>query len=197
MSHFNIRRIAGVLLGLCCAVVPASSQAEPSFALGVSGSWERRREFGADTHVAFVPELLGFHYRALGTGRWYLRPGVRLGYQGLFGVEMPRALKIVERDLTASGEVGFLRDGPVVPALVVGAGLTHRWVSLQTSAPLTVSEDAISRRQFLPRLYGQFGLGVPLFRGALVLEPHVRYERVFGDDRIDWRAGVDATAVLF
>lgn len=45
-------------------------------------------------------------------------------------------------------------------------------------------------------VYAQAGLGIPLFRGLVVLEPQLRYERIHRDERLQWRYGLELTVRL-
>jgi hypothetical protein len=55
-----------------------------------------QRDFGEETVSRFVPELFFLRYQKL-SGRWFLRPGVRAGYRGMFLVEMPKRVRVEER----------------------------------------------------------------------------------------------------
>lgn len=166
-------------------------------ALGLAAGWQERRDFGENTRANFVPELVGFGYLPLSGTRLFLRPGARLAYSGLTQVEMPDAVQIEERDLTATAEVGIVLDGPVIPSLTLGAGAASRWISLDVEEPVSPSGERISRHQLLGTGYLQVGLGIPIVRGVLLAEPIVRYEQTSGDDRAHWRYGVELTAQLF
>jgi hypothetical protein len=185
-------------LAVALAAAPAIARADGwTGALGLAASWQERHDFGENTRANFVPELVGFGYLGLGQGRLYLRPGVRLAYSGLTQAEMPYALQIEERDLTATGELGLLLDGPAIPSLTFGGGAASRWIALDVEEPVSREGERISRHQFLGTGYVQAGLGIPLVRGMLVAEPILRYELVSGDDRGHWRYGVELTAQLF
>lgn len=190
-----MRHAAAILV---LALVPGLARADGwSGALGVAAAWQERRDFGENTRANFVPELVGYGYLRLGETRLFLRPGARLAYSGLTQAEMPSALQIEERDLTATGELGLVLDGPVIPSLTAGGGASSRWISLDVERPVFMTEDRISRQEFLATGYVQAGLGVPLVRGVLLAEPILRYELVSGDDRAHWRYGVELTAQLF
>jgi len=191
--------VAGVALTVALVLLaPRIARADGwTAALGVAASWQERRDFGENTRANFVPELVGFGYLPLAGTRLFLRPGARLAYSGLTQVEMPDAVQIEERDLTATGEVGIVLDGPVIPSLTVGAGAASRWISLDVEQPVNASGERISRHQLLGTGYLQAGLGIPLVRGALLAEPIIRYEQISGDERAHWRFGVELTAQLF
>lgn len=190
-----------VVLGALVAVAgaPGSSLAVAHLggALGVSAGWQQRQDYGSGSRAAFVPEMVGLLYLPTPLPRFYLRPGLRVGYGGLDQADMPAALRVIERDLAGRAELALLRDGAVVPAFTVGTGLAYRWSTLEAGRPLSVAGHAIADRQILPSLYAQIGVGLPLAGGLLVAEPHVRYEHAFGDERLGWRFGLDLTVRLF
>jgi hypothetical protein len=179
------------------SLAPRTTFADARAALGLSLGWQQRQDYGKDTRSAFVPEMVGHLYFATAFSRMYLRPGVRLGFAGLDRAEMPSAVQVRERDLGALGEISLLRDGILIPSVTLGAGLAYRWLHLETRPPLSPSKRPIAEGQVLPAVYGQVGVGLPILRGLLVAEPHVRYDHVFGDDRIGWRFGADLTVRLF
>jgi hypothetical protein len=191
-------RLHAALVAAALLVAPSTARADGwAGALGLAASWQQRHDFGENTRANFVPELVGFGYLRLGESRLFLRPGARLAYSGLSQAEMPSAVRIEERDLTATGELGLVLDGPVIPSLTLGGGAASRWISLDLERPVTADGERISRHQILGTGYLQAGLGIPLVRGRLLAEPIVRYEITSGDDRAHWRYGVELTAQLF
>jgi hypothetical protein len=190
-------RRAALLAALAVAVASGTARAGASGALGVSVGWLQQRDYGVDTRSAFAPEVVGLLYLPTPRPRIYLRPGLRLGYGGLDHPEMPAALQVREHDLRGLAELSLLRDGGLIPAITVGTGLGYHWASLRVAPPLVGAGHAIAEHQLLPSIYGQVGVGLPFHRGLLVAEPHVRYDHLFGDDRISWRVGLDVTVRLF
>jgi len=167
-----------------------------SLVLGGSLGWQYRRDFGNATRAALSPEILVGATMPSQWSRIYIRPAVRVGFTGLDQSEQPETIHIEERDIIGSLEVAAVYDGPVIPTLALGGGGMVRFVDLDVRTPLESTGDDISRTQTLSRIYVQAGVGLPLRRGLVVLEPSLRYEVVFGDDRIAWRGGVDITIGL-
>ena len=160
---------------------------------GVSLGFLRQRDFGEASRTAFTPELVLYRYLPL-SKRWFLRPGVRLGYQGLLQVEMPESVRVEERALYGLLDVGILFDAMVVPSLSLGGGVTHRWIRLVTEGDAHTGEgDPLDRSEVLGMLYAQFGLGIPVERGRFLVEPYIRRQHTFSDDRSAWQFGFDAT----
>jgi hypothetical protein len=164
-------------------------------AAGASMTLQQRDDFGADSRTAAVPELVVLGYAPTGAPRVFLRPGLRVGFAGLDQAEMPQAIRMHEYDVDAVAELGVLYDGVVIPSLALGVGGVARWVTSDLDAPVSGSSSE-TRFELMPALQAQAGLGVPLLRGALVLEPFVRYDHVFGDDRVGWGVGLDATIAI-
>ena len=169
---------------------------EASAAVGLSPTWLQRVDYGDRNRGLLVPELVGFAYLDTSSDRFFVRPGARLGYAGLRRPEMPENVDFVERDAMLAAELGGLYDGPVVPAVALGGGVTARRLALKLAPDLVADEEPISRWEFLPVAYAQLAAGVPVARGALMLEPFARFEIVAGDDRARWRYGIDLTVAL-
>lgn len=172
------------------------SNSQPRWALGLATSWARRRDFGALQRSHFIPEIVAQHYIAHDE-RFYLRPGLRLGYAGLTQAEMPQDLQVQEREGMLRAELAALYDGPVIPMLAVSAGLVVRRVTLATSGSVESDSDPISQVHLLPELAAKAGLGLPFIGGAVILEPHIGYRYVHGDDREGLFYGVDASYAWF
>jgi len=149
-----------------------------------------------DTRWGLVPELFGHGYRPLGRHRLYLRPGARLSLRGLAQSEMPVQIQVREHDLGLGAELGLLRDGRVIPSLTLGATLAVRMIDLDVGDQVTVMSERADRIEVLPGGFVQLGLGLPVARGAVVIEPVVRYEVVAGDPRLGWRWGVEISGRL-
>lgn len=189
-------RIAALLLGLALAVPAARAEDGIDVVYGPSIGWQMRRDFGGSTRAAFAPELWGAIYLPATARRLYWRPALRLGYVGLDQSDMPGAIAIEERDAVAAIELGAVFDGPVIPTVALGGGPVLRFIDLDTSDQVVAESDDVSGLEVLGRVYLQAGLGLPLFGGDLVVEPGVRLQQVFGDDRIRWRLAVDASLRL-
>ncbi|MGE0867043.1 MAG: hypothetical protein AB7P03_00670 [Kofleriaceae bacterium] len=177
--------------------------AEPmTGALGLALGWERRADYATDARLQFVPELvgqLGIPFR----DRMTLRPGARIGYVGLQQAEMPQSLRITERDLAVAVEAGLAYEVAryakvvVVPVWSIGMGMRRRSIAYDVAAPIDGSNGPDDRGDWLATLHAQVGIGVKLWREQLAIEPHVRYEHVFRDDRIGWQYGLLATYKLW
>jgi hypothetical protein len=167
-----------------------------SGAIGAGVALELRDDQGTELRSNPVPQLVGLAYHRL-ADRLYLRPGVRLWYSGLTQPTMPSSLSIRERDVAASGELSLLYDGVVVPALGLGAALRRRELDLGGDGRIDLSMAPASRTGWLGGVFVQAGLGIPLGRGAVVVEPYVRYERVPRDDRLGISYGLDLTIRVF
>ena len=149
-----------------------------------------------DERWGYAPELVGYGYLGLGAHALYQRPAVRAGFRGITQPEMPRELRLREYDLAAAAELGIVRDGRVIPSLSAGAAAIARWTRLTTGDAVDASTSMSDRTELMPAIYGQVGLGVPLGRAGIVAEPFVRYEHVFGDDRIGLSWGIELTVGL-
>lgn len=166
-----------------------------TFALGLSVAEELRADYGASTRAAFAPELLGLAYLPLPVRQLYVRGGVRVGYDGLDQADMPRDVRVVEHGVHELLELGLLFDWLVTPAISFGGGLTERAIKLETRGSVH-GTSALDHSEVLGVLYGSLGLGIPIERGLIVLEPFVRIGHTFSDDRALVRIGLDATLRL-
>jgi hypothetical protein len=182
------------LIVACAALLSPAARGEPlTVAVGLGAGFQSRADFGTGTRGALATELVAHAYAPL-RGRLHLRAGLRLGLVGLDQAEMPRAVRLEERDLAAGAEVGVVLDGVVVPSFSVGGALVTRFLRLELAPPVV---GGGARTEVLPALHAQLGLGFPVAGGRVVFEPHVRRELVVGDDRIGWRIGADVTVTLF
>ncbi len=160
---------------------------------GVSFSFLRQHDFGEDTRSRFVPELFFLRYQKL-SDRWFLRPGVRTGYQGLWQVEMPKRVRVEERALYGLGELGIVYDAMLVPSFSLGGGVMQRWIRLTVSGDVqSPTDDPLDRNETLGMIYWQFGLGIPISRGRFMVEPYLRNQYTFSDERSHWQYGFDAS----
>lgn len=167
-----------------------------SGAIGAGVAFELRDDQGTELRSNAVPQLVGLAYHRL-ADRLYLRPGVRLGYSGLTQPLMPSSISIREHDVAAGGDLAILYDGVVVPALGIGATLRRRAMDLGGDGRIDLSAAPMSRTEWLGGVFVQAGLGIPFGRGAMVVEPYVRYERVPRDDRLGLTYGLDLTLRVF
>lgn len=186
--------MAGAALGWLASSSAALAD-DTHIAAGASLSLQQREDYASGSRTAAVPEVVVVGYVDTRASRVYVRPGLRVGFAGLDQAEMPQAIQMREYDLDAVAELGVLYDGVVIPSLAVGAGGVARWITREVDSPVSGGAGE-TRFELLPAVQAQVGLGVPLARGGLVLEPFVRYDHVFGDDRVGWGVGVDATIVI-
>ena len=175
------------------AAAPARSAAI-SFALGISLGFSSQRGLGDETEVSFVPALMGLAYVPVAP-RLFLRPGLRLGYEGLSQMVSSYGARIEERGLQTTAELGVMYDAWLVPSFTLGAGLDYRSVDF-IGRGIVADSDAIDRKEWLGVVYAQAGLGLPLFAGAFVVEPYARLQHTFSDDRSLLQYGVDLTFSL-
>lgn len=180
--------------------VPGSGQsgdeANPgiSYALGVSLGFLQQRALGNTSHTAFIPSLLGLAYVPLAP-RLFLRPGLRVGYTGLNQAGASYGARINEHGVQGTAELGLSYDAWLVPAFAIGTGIDYRSVNF-VGRGIVADSDAIDRKEWLGLGFAQAGLGVPLFRGALVVEPYARLQYTFSDDRSLWQMGLDLSFAL-
>jgi len=178
---------------------PASareSTPEPSagFALGASLGFLQQEGLGAETQTQLVPGLLALAYVPFAP-RLFLRPGLRLGYVGLTQAPSSFGARIEERGVHATAELGISYDAWLVPALSVGGGAHYRSIDF-IGRGIVADSDAIDRSEWLGMVFAQVGLGLPLFRGALVVEPNLRLQHTFSDERSLLQFGIDLTFAL-
>ena len=170
------------------AALAATAHAEPQYAVGAAaGAYD-----GADGRWEFFPELVGERLIPL-TDRLVLRPGARVWALGLAQPEAPRRLAVREHDVALAGELGLVRTGALRPALVVGAAASLHVIRLAAGDSIDVMDRAIDRTELVPSVYAQAAFGVPLHRAGAVVEPYLRYEHAFGDDRFPLRWGLELT----
>jgi len=125
-----------------------------------------------------------------------LEPTVRLGYRGLSQPPQPQGLALRERDLVGTAELAVGWAGAVRPTLTVGAGVIARSLALDTSEMIDTSDARADRRELLPLLTAQVGLGLPARDGTLVVEPYARYGWSPDDDRLGLTWGLELRVAL-
>lgn len=179
---------ASAMLALALAI-PSPVDARP-LAVGAAPSAYRM----SDEQWGIAAELFGHSYLQA-SGRWFLRPGLRLGYRGLTQPDQARGLAVIERDVGAHAECALVLDGTFVPSLTVMAGMIARSLTLQADG-VDVMQSQIPRWEALPVLGAQLGVGLPLWRGAVLLEPFARLELTIGDNRQHLRMGVETSFAL-
>jgi hypothetical protein len=175
-------------------VAGPSAARGPRFAVGASFGFLRQEDLGGVMATQIVPSLVGLAYVNVAP-RVYLRPGVRLGVAGLSQPDAASDAHIEEHGVQGRAEIGVVYDAWVVPALTVGTGLERR--SIDFVARGTVQDSgALDRTEWLGSVYGQAGLGVPLLRGFVVIEPYYRRHHTFSDQRSWSELGFDVTFAL-
>jgi hypothetical protein len=175
---------------------PAAARADSNvdFALGLSLGFLRQQGLGSELETGFIPSLLGLAYVPVAP-RLFLRPGVRFGYVGLTQPPSSYGARLDEHGLQGSAELGLSYDAWLVPTLALGAGLEYRYLDF-VGRGIVADSNAIDRKEWLGQFYAQAGLGLPIFRGALVVEPYARLQYTASDDRSLLQLGVDLTFEL-
>jgi hypothetical protein len=174
----------------------AESPADPAvaFALGVSLGFLRQQGLGTQPQTEFIPSLLGLAYVPIAP-RLFLRPGVRLGYVGLSQPPSSYGARIEEYGVQGTAELGLSYDAWLVPALALGGGINYRSIDF-VGRGIVLDSDVLDHSEWLGLFYVQAGLGLPLFRGALVIEPYARLQHTVYDDRSLLQLGVDLSFSL-
>ena len=168
----------------------------PRLAVGLGLGWTNRTDYGQNNFTRFAPEYLVQTYSPRIDQNFYVRPGLRLSYAWL-QPEMPSSVRVEETDFNISPEVGFLYEWYVIPAVTFGAGADIRTLTLKTQGPMVGTDSNISNRETLWFGYFQGGVGLPLLKGLLVIEPYFRYNFVRRDNRVKYGYGVDTTLEVF
>lgn len=187
----------GLLLLLSALGRAHAQPKELHVAAGTALSWLEVQDYGEERRSNFIPELVGYGYWPVLSERWFLRPGLRLGYAGLTQADAPQDLRFEERDVLWSAELGLLYDGVVIPSFTLGGGLLHRWIDVDAASSITVSESQFSRTETLGWGYAQVGLGIPFAQGTVVLEPFFRAQLTAYDERSYIRYGAELTIQLW
>lgn len=165
------------------------------FAAGAGGFFSERQSVGNSSSFQMAPEVVGYGYRHL-AGLFWLRPAARLSF-AWNQPTMAQSFQVNEYDTRVGAELGVVWSWIVVPSLSVGTGSLYRVTSLQTTASIDASQSQMGGRSLMPLVYSQVGLGIPLAKGALLIEPYTRYVHVFGDSRYNWSTGAEATLSLY
>lgn len=175
--------------------VTAANAAE-SFrpSIGVSGVFANRELSAQHSFSQFTPELVGYGYLPLQQDLW-LRPGVRVGF-AWNQPTMARSLRLNEYDFKTNAELGVVWSGPVVPSFSLGLGGLLRTTSLSSQSQINLDSSRVGKTRLYPYLQGQLGVGIPIEKGVLMLEPYVRYLHIFGDRRYQWASGLEFTLSL-
>lgn len=187
------------IVATCCAALPAlaSDNTAPrsQAAAGLALAWNSRADYGANTFQRFSPEAVGVLYIPV-MNNVFARPGARMG-ASVAQPEMPLAVRVEESDVWATAEIGVLYDWMVVPSVSLGLGVDYRSIEFVEDKPVSSSSEKISTTETLPYMTIQAGVGLPVLRGAVLVEPFARYVTMPGDDRVGLGYGIDVTATLW
>jgi hypothetical protein len=151
--------------------------------------------------INIAPEFVGYAYFPLAQNFWW-RAGFRMNYSWL-QPEMPETLRIEANDLRTMVECGVLFDWNVIPSVSMALGYKQTQIRLKYSEPISVVEDHISGVENHLFFHTQFGVGFPILKGLIVIEPYTRYtfEKWQSSDRFRWEQmwgyGLEATYALF
>lgn len=159
--------------------------------LGAAIGWQVRDDVGPFDRTVLTPELILQGYLATPVDDVFLRVGLRVGY-GIEQAESPTSLRFLEHDIGAHFALTLLYDWWVVPTLTVGTGPLIRVLEVSTDVPIDAEND-LSDVSVLFSGYLQIGVGLPIAKGILIIEPFARYEWVPADARILNRFGTDVT----
>jgi hypothetical protein len=107
------------------------------------------QELSDESRWAFIPSVVGLAYVPLAP-RWYLRPGLRLGYAGLDQAQFSHGARLEEHDLPTSAELSIQYDAWLVPALGIGAGLNRREIDF-VGRGIVQDSSAIDRTEWSAR----------------------------------------------
>jgi hypothetical protein len=192
-----LRRSLSKCLFLVVSQFSCVALAADLFQMAVGGSLglQMRKDYGEGVFKRTYPEIVTFGYLPTPLPHTWLRPGLRFAYVAE-QPEMPKGLRLEERDFVSSAELGFLYDWYVIPSLAMGGGFARRSLQLKTSPPIE-QKEGISSTENLPFMYGQLGLGVPFGKGFVVVEPFYRYSSYSRDSRISWQYGVELSFKIF
>ena len=187
----------GLLFGVVSFASSSQAQGEKSFhlATGASLGLQIRKDYGEGSFKRIYPELVVLGYVATPAEQLWIRPGFRLAYV-TEQPEMPRALRLEERDLVSSLELGVVYDWYVIPSLHVGGGMARRSIVLKTAEPVE-KKESINTTESLYFSHYQFGVGFPFGKGLAVAEPFYRYSVYSRDNRISSHYGIELTFQIF
>jgi hypothetical protein len=174
-----------------------SQAEEKSFHLAIGGglSFYNRQEYGESKFTQLAPEFVTFGYIPIYKNLWF-RPALRLNYSWQ-QPDMPKALRIEETDFRYLLEFGLVFDWIVIPSFSYAFGQIYRATKFKTQFPITYAKDDISGTKNIPISQFQLGLGFPIAKGFIVVEPYTRYTIVQNDKRYGWGYGIEITFQIF
>ena len=199
LRSFGLIKWGMMALAWCLMGYHFSSALGLDFAVGPSFSWEVRKDYGTTKRNNFIPEIVGNGYWDVSGNRsqpgpFFLRSALRLGYSGILQADQPKQIRFVETDYLGNVELAALYDFYVIPVVGFGAGLKYRTIRAKFGDKfVSDSGPSLNHDETLGFGYIMFGLGIPYFRSAMVIEPFVRYEITQSDKRSVLRFGLDFT----
>jgi len=164
------------------------------FALGGGLALYNMQFYAEQTTQQWAPEFVAYAYFPLKSDI-LLRTGLRMNY-AWDQTHNTQALNVSQTDFRYMGEVGVVYNWIVMPSLSTGFGADYRVIKLTTQAPIFVPKDNISSSKNLSTFYLQAGLGFPLIKGLLVIEPYARYTLTWNDPNQVFGYGIEATFQL-
>ncbi|MCX6118615.1 MAG: hypothetical protein NT027_13825 [Proteobacteria bacterium] len=162
------------------------------YALGINLAWQSRRDYGDRYFRRFFPEILGYVYGPTPVEQLFWRGGARLGYSS-DQPEMPQSIQITEQDTTIILEGALTRNWYWVPSIAFALGYDFKTTKVKSKSPIESVDDRINKKEKLLLWHIQAGLGLPLFRGDILIEPIIRYQQIELDDRAKWLLGFEWT----
>ncbi len=164
-------------------------------AVGLGSVVSSRNSSDVQPFLQVAPEIVGYTYSHLYHDFWW-RPAAWLSF-AWNQPEVAQALRLKEYDARLTAEMGVVWSWVVVPSFTMGAGGLFRNTSLVVTDPIQVEESKMGGTRIFPVVYAQLGVGIPIEKGVVILEPYVRYNHIFGDSRYRWAYGVEATVSVF
>lgn len=171
---------------VCEPPPPRASRFRWAVGLGIGAFSQPDQTWGV------APELVAYRYLPL-VAPWFLRVGARVAMRGLDQSQLAGQIGITEHDIVGAGEAGVLYNWKVVPTFVIGASYTWRLLNLSNHSEIDSSASRTPSATYHPGVYLQQSVGLPLWGGAVVVEPYYRYEFVQGDRRLGSRIGIEAS----
>jgi hypothetical protein len=205
MSGFMMARICVLGVLLASAVAWGKSSTEPEAdpkaavfqgAVGMGLGVINRDDYGEGSSSRLLIEPVFHGYLALPIDRLFARGSLHGGYLWQ-QPEMPRALRIEEKDAYLGLGLGLVWDGLLTVSLSGGPQFVHRKIELRTEGPIEATDDKISRTESMVGWFLQAGVGIPILDGLFVVEPFYRYRWFKDDERESWGYGVEASVQVF
>ncbi|MEN9529467.1 MAG: hypothetical protein RI932_1340 [Pseudomonadota bacterium] len=164
--------------------------------LGASISIAERNDAGDLTTRLHQAEVIAQRYLKLDHEGFFIRPGLRLGYEYTPYPDDPQSVRIEEKTWNGTFELGILYEGFLIPSMTWQNSLLLRQLQLTTQGNLSSESSGLPAREWLSSQGVAFGLGIPLDAGRLVVEPFYRIVWLKGDERLTGQWGIDTTWAL-